>query len=948
MENLSRTIETIFLRQNPEDIIQDLYRMEGTDWLSGPLDSSYIDITETIDFSHNRDELKNIDSKSRIVWFHPVGERQLNGRNGNIFYSLLHYTKDILVEHSNNIVCEFSQLLRWRELSYKLGEDIFTTAYLANSDLISKRARHFFAWSPTLKTNNKMLNSIYDRGLSELHFHLYGSSLNFDIGWLSLMNDISGRTIDFERIYKLKFSNPQIYQKENVCSLYVLYIKACAIRVYLFTKLTKITDTIESYNSDYERVEEDIISTDEANEDGCDYENKDKDKDKDNKSNKEISDAYLIDLILRSKNDEDIRLFIPELMNLINSLKVLCGRKYGNECIDYAIRAELAERCYDESIYINTFLSGERWIMYKMFKKIFSQNRHDELSHLFYAYLIIKERIRQEMIQLNDAPGFANFQEYQNRKCQFIKEGSIYEKLLVSSAISNVLLNQNVNYLEARLSPKGLVADNIKIIDECDTLALSSQFHTLNPDLLNKESIEQHRYDKLNKEFYYIFHFIKIPEADHKFYDDTLDVAIPRHQHLRRTIKQQAQAINIIRKEHVCISNRIIGIDAASSEIGVRPEVFAQAYRYLKRYSYEDEDVMIRSTARNPLGFTYHVGEDYLDIADGLRAVDEVMKFLRFGRGDRLGHSLVLGVNAEEYYKKKKCRIVLCKHDYLDNIVWLLNQIKTYNIQVPLSLINELEDKYWRLYSEIYVDSAKNELLPPSVYFQAWQLRGDDPKLYSDMELEAEQEASMISSTNHKELQKEIFLNKLRHFQPLTFWERCGFNEGAEFTTARNNIKAVEAFIRYHFDPGVKARGNEKEEFKISNEYIKMISLLQAAMRMEIAERHIAIETNPTSNKKIGALKKYVDHPITKFYNQDLELDYEKVRSCPQISVSINTDDLGVFDTNLENEYALMAIAMEKEKDENGAPLYCSRNIYNWLEAIRQMGEEQRFIGLYE
>ena len=163
---------------------------------------------------------------------------------------------------------------------------------------------------------------------------------------------------------------------------------------------------------------------------------------------------------------------------------------------------------------------------------------------------------------------------------------------------------------------------------------------------------------------------------------------------------------------------------------------------------------MIRNTARNPLGFTYHVGEDYLDIADGLRAVDEVMKFLRFGRGDRLGHSLVLGVNAEEYYKKKKCRIVLCKHDYLDNIVWLLNQIKTYNIQVSLSLINELEDKYWRLYSEIYVDSAKNELLPPSVYFQAWQLRGDDPKLYSDIELEAELEASKISSTNHNELQK--------------------------------------------------------------------------------------------------------------------------------------------------------------------------------------------------
>ena len=52
MENLSRTIETIFLRQNPEDIIQGLYRMEGTDWLSGPSDSSYVDIAETIDYRH--------------------------------------------------------------------------------------------------------------------------------------------------------------------------------------------------------------------------------------------------------------------------------------------------------------------------------------------------------------------------------------------------------------------------------------------------------------------------------------------------------------------------------------------------------------------------------------------------------------------------------------------------------------------------------------------------------------------------------------------------------------------------------------------------------------------------------------------------------------------------------------------------------------------------------
>ena len=112
-------------------------------------------------------------------------------------------------------MCEFSQLLRWRELASDFGEDLFITAYLANSDLISKRERHFFAWRPTIRTNNQMLNTIYNRGLSELHFHLFGSSLNFHIGWLSLMNDISCRKSDFESIPKSKLALPNVYPNQH-------------------------------------------------------------------------------------------------------------------------------------------------------------------------------------------------------------------------------------------------------------------------------------------------------------------------------------------------------------------------------------------------------------------------------------------------------------------------------------------------------------------------------------------------------------------------------------------------------------------------------------------------------------------------------------------------------------------------------------------------------------
>ena len=68
------------------------------------------------------------------------------------------------------------------------------------------------------------------------------------------------------------------------------------------------------------------------------------------------------------------------------------------------------------------------------------------------------------------------------------------------------------------------------------------------------------------------------------------------------------------------------------------------------------------------------------------------------------------------------------------------------------------------------------------------------------------------------------------------------------------------------------------------------------------------------------------------------------LQKCAQINVSINTDDAGIFATSLENEYAYIALAMEKERDENGNAIYSRRNIYKWIDNIRQMGLDQTFL----
>lgn len=61
------------------------------------------------------------------------------------------------------------------------------------------------------------------------------------------------------------------------------------------------------------------------------------------------------------------------------------------------------------------------------------------------------------------------------------------------------------------------------------------------------------------------------------------------------------------------------------------------------------------------------------------------------------------------------------------------------------------------------------------------------------------------------------------------------------------------------------------------------------------------------------------------------------------LSVSINTDDQGVFDTLLENEYALMTLALKKAIGEENHLLYDLEDIYEWIDYVRRMGIEQTF-----
>lgn len=132
-----------------------------------------------------------------------------------------------------------------------------------------------------------------------------------------------------------------------------------------------------------------------------------------------------------------------------------------------------------------------------------------------------------------------------------------------------------------------------------------------------------------------------------------------RHYQKRKNLKKQAFAIALFREKYPKEARRLKGIDACASEIGCRPEVFAQTFRYLSNHmvylsdrtsnewiehdkwlNEEEKELMIKNQEMlqpiPQLRMTYHIGEDYLDIVDGLRALDEMIRFLKFNCGSRL------------------------------------------------------------------------------------------------------------------------------------------------------------------------------------------------------------------------------------------------------------------------------------------------------------------------
>lgn len=547
-------------------------------------------------------------------------------------------------------------------------------------------------------------------------------------------------------------------------------------------------------------------------------------------------------------------------------------RSGGRYNFDYAFAASdnpvPAHRTAPSSPYL--VHAGERKLLYRWLRGYYgNKGRHRLIAPLVILYLLIKSKIRREYIQTNELVGFRNFQLYQRRKSIFLDffdsiRKSHYGEIAYRYAVQTSIGPDSSNHIEARVTPS-----SVKYFRSMDPLAAIF----VNGTPYGSPALRQ---------ISFVAHFIKSR--------DTSDprTTLYRHYHERERYWAEIKAlIDEFSRNGSPRYPDVTGIDAAGNELGCRPEVFAPMFRYARHHGISH--------------FTFHAGEDFYDIAGGLRYIDEAVDFLDYSIGDRIGHGLALGTDPYGYYTSRHHLLIIPRQEMLDNVVWL--KYKAMEAHISLSPDTELliERYFNEIGRELGYFSISQSMYE---YYLSMKLRGD-----------------IIDAANTGI--SDSLTGDVCH-------SPCSRPYLGNGTLARLHA-------HYEHDARCRGLGIRPLTATVSQSYPADISRIQEAMLHKIESKGIVIETNPSSNLKIGRFDRYDQHPITLFHNIVPD------RAAHSIVVSVNTDDKGVFATSLENEYSLLAIALMKSKTPDGQRLYSDGQIEDYLRRIARYSNISRF-----
>ncbi len=558
----------------------------------------------------------------------------------------------------------------------------------------------------------------------------------------------------------------------------------------------------------------------------------------------------------------------------------------------------------------DTALAGKRSLSHSASR--WSALLRQYLHQVFFRYLVYHTHHWQQATQSGKTTGLRQFNRFFDAHQRKLRERtSLTEHGLILERLSRT---QSLKVVEGRVSPPERGA-----ID-------------LVPWVLGYADCRQR--GQLHK-FGLVIHFKKQeadPREGRRYYRSQ------RHGQIRRQTRAHAfQLYRLLRTPHPVVPF-VVGIDAASLELSTPPEVFAPAFRFLREFPIElrRDPLLARFphfaaiqalVADRQLGMTYHVGEDFRHLLSGLRAIHEVIEFLRPRPGDRLGHAIALALAPDTWAAQISYQALVPKLEWLDDLVWLHHLLGPGH-----DLIGDLEveDTIQRLSREIYCarrpESPRCEVvsdlhLPPPTLYDAWRLRQLDPNSIDVHDLGAGHGA-IIRRSHHGD-------QELR-------WARVQSRVLADVNRHVGSNDAFRLLGLYWYNLAVRATGDEIEPVDMQDQWKLWHQVCQEAqtkVQEMVQKRQLVVEVNPTINRVVGPMGRLADHHVFR-----MTLDEEN-RLRPGIRVTVNTDDPGVVGTSLMHEYYLLGEHLLK----NDVP---ETQVEQWLEWLRKNGTDFSFLNV--
>lgn len=533
---------------------------------------------------------------------------------------------------------------------------------------------------------------------------------------------------------------------------------------------------------------------------------------------------------------------------LVEQHKKKAKQTMDTPCVDYAISEDCNDTCM-ESPYMVWY--GERKLLCCFFKDYLTGSTEiKKIAQYVYLYCLIRNYFRNEIMMTKRHMGLAYFKEYDKKKNTFV--GKELKKVVSKYAFQTSLRPNGSDGVELR----------INATDDDITMAKSGILNEC--VFIKREWLNENQ----KKNVTYLIHLSK-----------------SMYQKGRAHANSSTYIQQLLEQE--LMNNQLFtGVDSAGEEMLCRPEQLGHSYRY-----------MFERGHRN---FTYHVGEDFIDIAEGLRAIDEAVVFLNVRKGWRLGHCVAMGIDVADFYKRKKHKIHTMRQILLDNLAWIVKRSEELHLRVSKKFRNNISNKILNLYQSL---GYKTDFSLDAYYNSIW-LRSDIQGGIDDNERVA--------------------------------WDRSMKCQHQRCALARKDPKAIRIASDYIVEESIRIKGTETEIWKTDEEYEKLISQLQNKLMKMIKKLNVGIEACPTSNKMLCDIERYDNLPLLRF-NHVLPWKDKGLQ------VSINTDDKGIFATSLLNEFSLMACALSKKNGWLWRQKLGEKMIFRYLNEASTRGFSMKF-----